>query len=125
MERVLSGRVPNGESSVVAGEADARIPARHGQHPADRNGGILHPGAKLLVAAFQRHRPVFDATLSLRRHELSPAGLRRMLVRYPLMTARVVARIHWEAMRLWLKGARGYPHPGAGGRRGDAADTVP
>jgi hypothetical protein len=28
------------------------------------------------------------------------------------MTLKVVAGIHWEALRLWLKRARYVPHPG-------------
>ena len=56
-------------------------------------------------------RRVFDATLSLARRELSPANARRMLARYPAITAQVVARIYWQALRLRLKGAPWYPHP--------------
>ncbi|MFG0259376.1 MAG: DUF1365 domain-containing protein [Phycisphaerales bacterium JB041] len=53
----------------------------------------------------------FDATLRMRRREFSPAAVRSLLVRYPLMTARVIGRIHFEALRLWIKGARVHPHP--------------
>jgi uncharacterized protein len=34
---------------------------------------------------------------------LSPASVRRALWRYPAMTFGVVARIHWQAVRLWLQ----------------------
>ena len=30
--------------------------------------------------------------------------MRRALLRYPAMTANVVAGIHWQALRLWWKG---------------------
>jgi DUF1365 family protein len=60
---------------------------------------------------------VFDATLLLRRRELTPGAMRRQVLRYPFMTARVVARIHWEALRLWLKGVPVFPHPESGDRR--------
>jgi DUF1365 family protein len=53
----------------------------------------------------------FDATLSLERRELRPDIARRMLIRYPAMTAQVVARIYWQALRLRLKGAPWYAHP--------------
>ena len=33
-----------------------------------------------------------------------------MLLRYPLMTLKVVAAIHFEAVRLMLKGMRRHPH---------------
>lgn len=45
----------------------------------------------------------FHATLTARRVPLTARTLRAVLVRYPLMPARVTARIHWQALRLWLK----------------------
>jgi hypothetical protein len=37
------------------------------------------------------------------RRELTDARLLSYLVRYPLMTVGVIARIHWQAFRLWMK----------------------
>jgi uncharacterized protein len=54
----------------------------------------------------------FDATLSLRRRELSTPLLLGLLVRYPAMSLQVAAKIYVQAARLKLKGARYYPHPG-------------
>jgi DUF1365 family protein len=54
---------------------------------------------------------VFDATLSLRRRELSARELRRMLARYPLLTLRLTARIYTHALRLRLRGAAYHSHP--------------
>ena len=75
---------------------------------------VSEPGERLLVhidetGAEGEH--VFDATLSLRRRELSRARLARMLVRYPAMSLQVVAKIYGQALRLRLKGARWFPHP--------------
>jgi DUF1365 family protein len=53
----------------------------------------------------------FDATLSLRRRELSRATLTRMLVRYPAPSLQVIGRIYLHALRLRLKGATWHPHP--------------
>ncbi len=54
---------------------------------------------------------IFDATLSLARRELSAHQLRRTLLRYPLPTLRLTARIYTHALRLRLRGARWHPHP--------------
>jgi uncharacterized protein len=53
----------------------------------------------------------FDATLSLRRRELSRPLMLGLLARYPAMSLQVVAKIYAQAARLKLKGARYYPHP--------------
>ncbi|HAL23673.1 MAG TPA: DUF1365 domain-containing protein, partial [Stenotrophomonas sp.] len=45
----------------------------------------------------------FDATQSMQRRPLDGPGLARVLAAYPLMTVQVVAAIHWQALRLWLK----------------------
>jgi len=49
---------------------------------------------------------LFDATLSLRRREIGNAALARVLINYPFMTVKVTTMIHWQALRLWLKGHR-------------------
>jgi DUF1365 family protein len=53
----------------------------------------------------------FDATLSLRRHELSRGRLTGLLARYPAISLQTVAKIYAQSLRLKLKGARYFPHP--------------
>jgi DUF1365 family protein len=53
----------------------------------------------------------FDATLSMRRRPLSTRALSGALLRYPAMSAQVVAKIYGQALRLKLKGAPHFPHP--------------
>jgi hypothetical protein len=83
------------------------------------------PGERLQVHIESRPREsgdadgcapkTFDATLSLRRRELSRPLLLGLLARYPAMSLQVVLKIYAQAARLKLKGARYHPHPeGAG-----------
>lgn len=53
----------------------------------------------------------FDATLSLRRRELSRSLLTRMLLQYPAMSLQVVAKIYAQSLRLKLRSADYFPHP--------------
>ena len=46
------------------------------------------------------------ATLGGRRRELTAGTLFATLVRYPLVTMRVMVAIHLEALKIWRKGAR-------------------
>jgi DUF1365 family protein len=80
--------------SFRAGEPGARLAVHIESRPATGSGGRS-----------------FDATLSLRRRELSRPLLTRMLVRYPAMSLQVVAKIYAQSLRLKLKGARYFPHP--------------
>lgn len=54
----------------------------------------------------------FDATLILRREEITPRRLNQLLWRYPLMTLKVVAAIYWEALKLFARRTPFYSHPG-------------
>jgi len=54
--------------------------------------------------------PVLHASFAGGRCVLGDKALAKMLLRYPLMTLKVVAAIHFEAVRLMLKGVRRHPH---------------
>lgn len=56
-------------------------------------------------------RKIFDATLDLERVEITAGALARTLAAHPLMTAKVIGAIHWQALRLWLKRVPVYDHP--------------
>jgi DUF1365 family protein len=53
----------------------------------------------------------FIATQSATRRPLTDAALLGLFLSMPLMTLGVVFAIHWEALRLWLKGAPFGPRP--------------
>jgi uncharacterized protein len=71
------------------------------------------PREELSVHMAVRHaaRRTFDAALTLRRRPLDAAALRDVLMRYPLMTFKVIGAIHWQALRLWLKRSPVHDHP--------------
>lgn len=71
------------------------------------------PGERLRVhmSVLRAQKPELEATLSLERRPLTGASLARVLWRYPLMTAKVIGAIHWEALRLWLKRTPVHDHP--------------
>jgi uncharacterized protein len=74
---------------------------------------FVEPGESLNVHmnVLRTGEKLFDATLTLKRREITPARLFYVLVRYPLMTVKVVFAIYWQALRLRHKGAKYYPHP--------------
>jgi len=63
------------------------------------------------IDLYRRGIPVFVSRLSLDHQPLTDRGLAVALVRYPLVTLAVIARIHWQALRLWWKGATYHPKP--------------
>ena len=65
-----------------------------------------------------RRGKTFDATLNLRRRELSRRTLAGLLARYPAMSLQVVAKIYAQSLRLKLKGAKYHPHPEGSRPRG-------
>lgn len=73
---------------------------------------IETPGEHLLVRIDEMDAEglLLRASLSGRRVKLDDRGLLAVLFGYPLMTFKVMAAIHWEALRLWLKGMRVYRH---------------
>jgi DUF1365 family protein len=74
---------------------------------------IFTPPGERLVAhmnTVQNGKAFFDATLRLERRPWESREIQRALISYPLMTARVIAAIHWEALRLWLKGVPVFTH---------------
>jgi DUF1365 family protein len=73
----------------------------------------IRPGPHLAVhlGVHKAQSRMLDATLSLRRRPLDGWNMARMLARFPFMTLKVIAAIHWEALRLLLKRIPIFSHP--------------
>ncbi len=71
------------------------------------------PGDTLAVHMkdFKAGAKLFDATLHLERREIGASSLAQALVAFPFMTLKVIAAIHWQALRLWLKRVPFHAHP--------------
>jgi DUF1365 family protein len=71
------------------------------------------PGKKLAVSmtSLQQGCEIFTASLQLQQQELTGGNLAGALLRWPFMTAKVIAAIYWQALRLNLKGVPFCPHP--------------
>jgi len=71
------------------------------------------PGRRLVVHMenHEKGARVLDATLVLRRREITGPRLAWTLLRHPFMTGKVIAGIYWQALRLWWKRTPFHPHP--------------
>jgi uncharacterized protein len=55
--------------------------------------------------------PLLLTNISGRSRELNDRNIAQALLRFPLMTFMVITRIHWQALRLWLKRVPFYRKP--------------
>jgi uncharacterized protein len=108
----------HGSAALISGSFEKRLhvsPLMGMEHSYDWR--LTEPDKQLSVHIESKRpdgRRVFDATLGLSRRELDGPQMRRMLVRYPFLTIRIIARIYSHALRLRIRGARYHPHPGSG-----------
>jgi len=63
------------------------------------------------IRAFDRDGMLLVAAMAGDRRDLSDSVLLRTLATNPLLTLKVIAAIHWHALRLLLKGFRLRPRP--------------
>jgi uncharacterized protein len=138
--RIGCARASDASAGSVAANAtvavNAAVNAATGPSPAVLHGGLakaLHVSpfmgmdhryewrltapARTLSLHIESHRGgrlAFDATLALRRRELTRASLARVTARYPFATLRVLALIYAHGVALKLKGVPLHPHPQGG-----------
>ena len=65
-----------------------------------------NPGERLHIAIdeYQGDQKILLSTLTGGRAELTTSNLTRLTLAFPLVTLKIIFLIHWEALRLWLKG---------------------
>ena len=60
----------------------------------------------LAISAYKQENPVIFTSLHARRSDLDNWNLMKVWVTHPLLTIKVIAAIHFHALRLWLKGIK-------------------
>ncbi len=90
--------------SPFNGHGDARTVSACAHRPRTSRVRILETDAE---------GPLLSATFHGVRKALTSSTLLSALARVPFLTLKVVAGIHWEALRLWIKGMRLVPRPPA------------
>jgi uncharacterized protein len=76
---------------------------------------IEPPGERVVIAIDETDPQglLLKASFAGSRQPLTDATLLRALFAYPLMTLKVTAAIHWEALKLWAKGVPVFRHRAA------------
>ncbi|MCP8883298.1 DUF1365 domain-containing protein [Devosia sp. XJ19-1] len=67
---------------------------------------------RIAINETENGEPLLYAAFTGQRRPFTDAALFRLFLTHPLMTVKVTGAIHWEALKLWLKGVRYVPHPG-------------
>ena len=100
-------------AAAVTGEGDVRQEARKRMYvsPFIEMGcryafRVQRPGPRVAISVSTHDRQglLLNAVFSGERRALGDGVLAWALLAYPLMTLKVIAAIHWQALRLWLKG---------------------
>jgi uncharacterized protein len=71
------------------------------------------PGERIRVVLHETRegRPLIDTTVAGAGMPLSDASLLQQLLKMPVQALKVVAGIHWQALKIWLRGARFHKKP--------------
>ncbi|SIQ12080.1 hypothetical protein SAMN05880582_101815 [Rhizobium sp. RU20A] len=74
---------------------------------------MLPPGKSIRwrILETDAEGPLLSATFAGDRKPLTTGTLLSLVARMPMLTAKIVGAIHWEALKLFLKGVRYIPRP--------------
>lgn len=74
---------------------------------------LTEPGERLHVLIHETRNGygILDASLAAERRELTDAAIAKQVLALPLLMLKVVGGIHWEALKIWLRGARFHTKP--------------
>lgn len=69
---------------------------------------FLEPEEKLdfAIHQFQPAGKILTATWEGERTDLTDKNLLKTFITHPLLTLKIIGGIHWEALKLWIKGAK-------------------
>lgn len=87
---------------AVAGEYRFRF-LRSGAHPQGDPARRSLPRIVARIDHHDEHGALLQTSVSGQLRPLSPRLVRSVFLRIPFLTLGVVARIHWQALRLWAK----------------------
>jgi DUF1365 family protein len=66
---------------------------------------------KIRILQTGREGPVLAAAFRGKRRRLAGRELLKAFLLLPLVTLKIIGAIHWQALRLWIKGAKIVPRP--------------
>jgi DUF1365 family protein len=83
---------------------------------------------RLRIHETESGEALLSASFAGQAQRLGAARLAACLLKFPLMTWKIVVGIHWEALKLWLKGVRfrsspPTPEPACTRDRAEAAEA--
>ncbi|MDE8344786.1 MAG: DUF1365 domain-containing protein [Acidocella sp.] len=105
--------MPVGDGPLIRQSAPKRM---HVSPFFDEQGGyrfaLTAPLEKLMVSIqYGAAEKRMTATMGLRARDWSDRSLLRLLFEMPLTPLKVIIAIHWQALKIWVRGAKYHPAP--------------
>jgi uncharacterized protein len=102
-----SGPFPAGEEAFTSTEKTFRVsPFNKIEGHYGLRASVPKESVAVGVSLTTSEGPILKAYFNGKRHPLTNRVLMKVFLGYPLMTLKVMAAIHWEALKLWAKGLK-------------------